>query len=334
MPKSGYASLVGRPNAGKSTLLNRMIGEKVAIVSDKPQTTRNRIVAVRNYPDGQIAFVDTPGIHRPLHRLNVRMVDAAVNTFREVDVIALVFDASTKPGHGDEYVSKLLEDVRTPTVLVLNKIDLISKMKLLPLIEQAQRWHDFAAIVPVSATTGDGVDRLERVLLEQLPEGEPGYPDDYLTDQPERALVAETVREKVLQHTRDELPFSTAVIVDEFDEEERERLLRLYCTIFVETESQKPIVIGRGGEMIKQIGIEARRDLEAFFDTRVFLDLRVKVNPQWRDSDRVLDEIGVPRSATAPTKPAHLPRARGKSRESRGAKGTARRSAKPKTRKR
>jgi GTPase len=294
MPKSGYASLVGRPNAGKSTLLNRMIGEKVAIVSDKPQTTRNRIVAVRNYPDGQIAFVDTPGIHRPLHRLNVRMVDAAVNTFREVDVIALVFDASTKPGHGDEYVSKLLEDVRTPTVLVLNKIDLISKTKLLPLIEQAQRWHDFAAIVPVSATTGDGVDRLERVLLEQLPEGEPGYPDDYLTDQPERALVAETVREKVLQHTRDELPFSTAVIVDEFNEEERERLLRLYCTIFVETESQKPIVIGRGGKMIKQIGIEARRDLEAFFDTRVFLDLRVKVNPDWRDNDRVLDELGVP----------------------------------------
>jgi GTP-binding protein Era len=334
MPKSGYASLVGRPNAGKSTLLNRMIGEKVAIVSDKPQTTRNRIVAVRNYPDGQIAFVDTPGIHRPLHRLNVRMVDAAVNTFREVDVIALVFDASTKPGHGDEYLAKLLADVRTPTVLVLNKIDLISKTKLLPLIEQAQRWHDFAAIVPVSAATGDGVDRLERVLLEQLPEGEPGYPDDYLTDQPERALVAETVREKVLQHTRDELPFSTAVIVDEFNEEERERLLRLYCTIFVETESQKPIVIGRGGEMIKQIGIEARRDLEAFFDTRVFLDLRVKVNPQWRDSDRALDEIGVARSATAPTKAARLSRASGKSRESRGAKETARRSAKPKARKR
>ncbi len=295
MPKAGYASLVGRPNSGKSTLLNRIIGEKIAIVSDKPQTTRNRILGVKNYPEGQIAFVDTPGIHRPLHRLNVRMVDSAVDTFREVDVIALVFDASTRPGRGDEYVSALLKDVRTPAVLVLNKIDLVAKAKLLPLIDQTQRWHDFAAIVPVSAATGDGVDRLERVLLEQLPEGQPGYPDDYLTDQPERALVAEAVREKVLQHTRDELPFSSAVVVDEFNEEDRERLLRLYCTIFVETESQKRIVIGRGGDMIKRIGTDARRDLEAFFATKVFLDLRVKVNPDWRDNDRALDEIGVPR---------------------------------------
>ncbi len=295
MPKAGYASLVGRPNSGKSTLLNRIIGEKIAIVSDKPQTTRNRILGVKNYPEGQIAFVDTPGIHRPLHRLNVRMVDSAVDTFREVDVIALVFDASTRPGRGDEYVSALLKDVRTPAVLVLNKIDLVAKAKLLPLIDQTQRWHDFAAIVPVSAATGDGVDRLERVLLEQLPEGQPGYPDDYLTDQPERALVAETVREKVLQQTRAELPFSSAVVVDEFNEEDRERLLRLYCTIFVETESQKRIVIGRGGDMIKRIGTDARRDLEAFFATKVFLDLRVKVNPDWRDNDRALDEIGVPR---------------------------------------
>jgi len=322
MAKTGYASLVGRPNAGKSTLLNRMIGEKIAIVSDKPQTTRNRILAVKNYPDGQIAFVDTPGIHRPLHRLNVRMVDTAVDTFREVDVISLVFDASTRPGQGDEYVARLLKDVRTPTVLVLNKIDLVSKARLLPLIEQAQQWHDFAAIVPVSATTGDGIDRLERVLLDQLPEGEPGYPDDYLTDQPERVLVAETVREKVLQHTRDELPFSTAVIVDEFNEEERDRLLRLFCTIFVETESQKPIVIGRGGEMIKRIGTEARQDLEAFFGTRIFLDLRVKVNPQWRDNDRVLDDIGVPRGARGGSRVA-TPVARRFS----GAKGKPRRTA-------
>jgi GTP-binding protein Era len=304
MPKTGYASLIGRPNAGKSTLLNRIIGEKVAIVSDKPQTTRNRILAVKNYEDGQVAFVDTPGIHRPLHRLNVRMVDAAVDTLREVDVVALVFDASTRPGHGDEYVSNLLKDLKTPAVLVLNKIDLVTKTRLLPLMEQVQRWHDFAAIVPVSAATGDGVDRLEQVLLEQMPEGERGFPDDYLTDRPERALVAETVREKVLQHTRAELPFSTAVVVDEFDEEERERLLRLYCTIFVETESQKPIVIGRAGEMIKRIGTEARHDLEKFFGTKVFLDLRVKVNPDWRDNDRVLDDIGVPRSTTKGTSAA------------------------------
>ena len=326
MPKTGYASLIGRPNAGKSTLLNRIIGEKVAIVSDKPQTTRNRILAVKNYENGQIAFVDTPGIHRPLHRLNVRMVDAAVDTLREVDVIALVFDASTRPGHGDEYVSNLLKGLKTPAVIVLNKIDLVSKTKLLPLMEQVQRWHDFVAIVPVSAATGDGVEHLEQVLLEQLPEGERGFPDDYLTDQPERALVAETVREKVLQHTRDELPFSTAVVVDEFDEEERERILRLYCTIFVETDSQKPIVIGRAGDMIKRIGTEARLDLEKFFGTKVFLDLRVKVNPDWRDNDRVLDDLGVPRTNTkgggdAARRKARSGRGAGSAKGARGAKG-------------
>jgi GTPase len=302
MPRTGYVSLVGRPNAGKSTLLNRIIGEKVAIVSDKPQTTRNRILAVKNYPEGQIVFVDTPGIHRPMHRLNVRMVDTALETLHDVDAVVLLFDASTKPGHGDEYVSKLLADVQSPVVLALNKIDLVGKPKLLPLMEKARAWHDFAAIIPLSATTGDGVDRLEKVLLEQLPEGDAAFPDDYLTDQPERTFVSETVREKVLQHTRAELPFSTAVVVDEFNEEERDRLLRLYCTIYVETESQKPIVIGRGGDMIKRIGTEARQDLEKFFGTKVFLDLRVKVNPDWRDNDRVLDDIGVPRSSTKPSK--------------------------------
>jgi GTP-binding protein Era len=302
MPRTGYVSLVGRPNAGKSTLLNRIIGEKVAIVSDKPQTTRNRILAVKNYPEGQIVFVDTPGIHRPMHRLNVRMVDTALETLRDVDVVVLLFDASTKPGHGDEYVSKLLADVKRPVVLAMNKIDLVGKPKLLPLMEKARAWHDFAAIIPLSATTGDGVDRLEKVLLEQLPEGDAAFPEDYLTDQPERTFVSETVREKVLQHMRAELPFSTAVVVDEFNEQERDRLLRLYCTIYVETESQKPIVIGRGGDMIKRIGTEARQDLEKFFGTKVFLDLRVKVNPDWRDNDRVLDDIGVPRSSTRPAK--------------------------------
>ncbi len=300
--RSGYASLIGRPNAGKSTLLNTIVGAKVAIVSDKPQTTRSRILAAKNYPDGQIVFVDTPGIHRPLHRLNVRMVDAALETLREVDVVALVFDASSKPGRGDEYLSGLIKDVTAPVVLALNKIDLVAKARLLPLIDRAQKWHDFAGIVPVSATTGDGVDRLERVLLEQLPEGEALYPDDFLTDQPERSLVAETVREKLLQHTRAELPFSTAVTVDEFDEDDRERILRLYCTIYVEQESQKAIVIGRGGEMLKRIGTEARRDLEAMFETKVFLDLRVKVNADWRNNDRALDDLGVPKTARRPSR--------------------------------
>ena len=325
MSRAGFASLIGRPNAGKSTLLNRMVGTKVAIVSDKPQTTRNRIVAVKNLPGGQLVFVDTPGIHRPLHRLNVRMVDAAVETLREVDVVTLIFDASTKPGNGDEYVSNLLTHVKTPVVLVLNKIDLVGKAGLLPLMEQVQKWHEFAAIVPVSAATGDGVDRLEQVLLEQLPEQDPIYPEDFLTDQPERTLVAEIVREKVLHHTRNELPFSTAVIVDQFDESERateetqateatqkkhraagpnpKSLLRLYCTIYVETESQKPIIIGRGGSMIKKIGTEARIEMEEFFQTKVYLDLRVKVDPDWRNNDRTLDEIGVPRTVRKPAKP-------------------------------
>jgi GTPase len=320
--KSGYVSLIGRPNAGKSTLINTIVGAKVAIVSDKPQTTRGRILGVKNYPEGQIIFVDTPGIHRPLHRMNVRMVDAAVDTLREVDVVVLVFDASTRPGHGDEFVSNLLGKTSAPVVLALNKVDLVAKTRLLPLIEKVMKWHDFTAIVPVSAQTGDGVERLERVLLEQLPEGEALFPEDYLTDQPERTLVAETVREKILHHTRAELPFSTAVVVDKFDEEERERppsgardshasarprrssaeagLLRLYCTIYVEHESQKAIVIGRGGDMIKRIGTEARRDLEDTFETKVFLDLRVKVNPDWRNDDRALDELGVPRTTRKP----------------------------------
>lgn len=298
--RCGLIAIVGRPNAGKSTLLNRTIGEKIAIVSDKPQTTRTRIVGVKNYagaPEaGQLVFVDTPGIHRPLHRMNVRMVGAAVETLADVDVVVLVHDASTRPGHGDEYVTRLLKAVETPVVLVLNKIDLVAKPKLLPLIDQLRRWREFAAIVPVSAATGDGVDVLERTLLDLVPEGPALYPEDFLTDQPERVLAAETVREKVLQHTRDELPFSTAVVVDRFEEPDRPGgLLRLFCTILVEQESQKPIVIGRAGAMIKRLGTEARLDLERFFECKVYLDLRVKVKPDWRDDERVLDDLGLPR---------------------------------------
>ena len=294
--KAGYVSIVGRPNAGKSTLLNRLVGEKIAIVSDKPQTTRTRILGVRNYPAAQAVFLDTPGIHRPLHRMNVRMVDAAVDTLGEVDVVLLVHDAASRPGHGDAYVTTLLKDVTIPVLLVLNKIDLVSKAKLLPLIDQLRAWRDFAAIVPVSASTGDGVDELERELVAHQPEGEPLYPADYLTDQPERTIVAEIVREKVLANTRDELPFSTAVAVDQFEEPEREGgLLRVFCTIYVENESQKPIVIGRAGSMIKTIGTEARLDIARFFNCKVYLDLRVKVKPDWRDDERILDSLGLPR---------------------------------------
>jgi GTPase len=289
--KFGYVSLIGRPNAGKSTLLNRLVGTKLAIVSDKPQTTRNRIVGVQNYPEGQVVFIDTPGIHRPLHRMNVRMVDAALDAMRHVDVVGLVVDATERTGGGDRFLQDLVRKVEGPVVLVLNKIDLVSKPKLLPLIDAWSKEHAFAEIVPISAQTGDNVDRLQRVVLERLPDGEPLYPPDYLTDQPERFFVAEIVREQVLRHTHAELPYTSAVVVDRFEEPDEKGLLRLYCSILVERDSQKPIVVGRGGEMIKRIGTGAREELERFFDARVFLDLMVKVRSDWREDERVLDQL-------------------------------------------
>jgi GTP-binding protein Era len=289
--KSGLVSLVGRPNAGKSTLLNRIVGQKLAIVSDKPQTTRTRIVGVKNYPDGQIVFVDTPGVHKPTHRMNVRMVDIAIEAMKDVDVLALVVDVSTKIGKGDRYLVDLLEDVQKPVLLVLNKVDLVAKPKLLPIIDQYRQQYAFAEIVPVSSLDGTNVDVLEGLFLQHLPDGEPLYPPDYLTDQTERFWVAEIVREQVLQLTHDELPFSTAVVIDKFDEEGEGGMVNLYCTILVDRESQKPIVIGRGGAMIKQIGTAARAEIEEFLQRRVYLDLHVKVKSEWRDDERVLDEI-------------------------------------------
>jgi GTPase len=291
--KAGFVALVGRPNAGKSTLINRLVGQKVAIVSDKPQTTRNRIVGVRNGEGGQIVFVDTPGIHRPLHRLNVRMVDVAIQSISQSDVVCAVADASEAVGGGDQFLADLLSKAPVPVVLALNKIDLVPKNSLLPRLGQWSRLAPFKELVPVSALTGENEAVLEAALLRYLPDGEPLYPQDYLTDQPERAYVAEIVREKVLRHTRDELPFSSAVLVDRFEETDERGLMRLYCTIVVERESQKPIVIGRGGSMIKQIGTEARQELEAFFNARVFLDLRVKTRANWREDPRLLDEIGI-----------------------------------------
>jgi GTP-binding protein Era len=289
--KAGFVALVGRPNAGKSTLLNRLVGTKLAIVSDKPQTTRNRIVGVRNYQEAQVVFVDTPGIHKPLHRMNVRMVDAAVDAMRDVDVVALLVDASEAMGAGDRYTLGLVKRVASPVVLVLNKVDRVTRKDLLPMIDVWREEHEFADIVPVSALTGENVDRLEQVLLSHLSEGEPLYPPDYLTDQPERFFVAEAVREQVLRHTHAELPYTSAVVVDRFEEPDARGLMRLYCTILVERASQKPIVIGRGGEMIKRIGTAAREELERFFQAKVFLDLHVKVESEWRENERRLDEI-------------------------------------------
>ena len=294
----GFTSLIGRPNAGKSTLLNQLVGTKLAIVSDKPQTTRNRIVGVRNVSgaaSGQVVFVDTPGIHRPLHRMNVRMVDVALESIRGVDLLAVVLDAAVDTGAGDRYVLKLIERVSVPVVAVLNKIDLIAKTRLLPVIDWYRQQREFAAIVPISALTGDGCDQLLSTVLDLLPEGEPLYPDDYLTDQPERVLVAEAVREKVLRHTHAELPFTTAVVVDRFEEAGEGGLIRAWCSILVDRASQKAIVIGRAGARIKQIGTEARADLERFFGARMYLDLHVRVRTGWREDERMLDEIGVAR---------------------------------------
>lgn len=297
--KSGVVALVGRPNAGKSTLLNRILGHKVSIVSNKPQTTRNRIVGILNEPRGQIAFLDTPGIHRPLHKLNVRMMDHVRSTFGEADVVALLVDVSEAFGRGDEFVIKLLRDEKeknpgTKRILLLNKIDLLKKHKLLPLMEQYGSMDLFDEIVPVSAASGDGVDEFKNVLFRMIGAGEPAYPTEDYTTQPERFFAAEIVREKVLQHTSDELPYTTAVSVDRFEEDDNKNLIRIWATIVVERESQKPIVIGKGGEMVKRIGTEARVDLEATFGAKVFLDLHVAVHEQWREDERFLGELDWP----------------------------------------
>jgi GTP-binding protein Era len=309
--KTGYVALVGRPNAGKSTLLNALVETKVAIVSDKPQTTRTRILGVKTTPQAQIVFVDTPGVHRPLHRLNVRMVDTALDALRSLDVVVVVVDASEATGRGTDFVLGLLEGIQQPVVLALNKIDLVAKTALLPRMAWFQERFAFADIVPIAAKTGDGVAALEAVITRHLPEGEPSFPEDYLTDQPERRIAAELVREQVLALMEDELPFSTAVTIDQFEEVAASRpaaggrktgegageaprgLLRIACSILVDRSSQKPILIGKGGEMIKRIGTAARLEIQKFFGTRVFLDLMVKVAPDWRENERVLDDLGV-----------------------------------------
>ena len=293
--KVGRVSLIGRPNAGKSTLLNRLVGQKVAIVSDKPQTTRHRIIGVRNVAGGQIVFIDTPGIHKPMHGMNRRMVDAALESLRDVDLAVLTVDATLRPGAGDQFVLDVLRRSQLAAILALNKVDLTHKPRLLPMIEQYTKALEFRAILPISALSGENVDALEREILAALPEGDPLYSDEYLTDQTERSLASELVREKVLAHMRDELPFTTAVVIDQFDEAPAAGgLTKIFASILVDHESQKPIVVGKGGDMIKRIGTEARKDLEQMLGGKVYLDLHVKVREDWRDDDRLLDQLGLP----------------------------------------
>lgn len=281
--------MLGRPNAGKSTLVNRLVGHKVAIVTPRPQTTRNRIQGIVNRPDAQVVLVDTPGIHKPDSALSRMMMDEVRQALDGIDVLALIVDAGERFGPGDRYALELVNRFAGPALLLLNKIDRIEKPRLLPLIDRYRQAHDFTDIFPVSALTGDGVDEMLAKLIALLPEGEPYFPTDQFTDQPERFLAAEIIREKAILHTRDELPHAVGVLVESF--EESEKLIRVRATIFVEREGQKGILIGRGGEMLKRIGSEARVELEELLGVKIFLELFVKVQRDWREQPALVRQL-------------------------------------------
>jgi GTP-binding protein Era len=288
--RSGFIALVGRPNVGKSTLLNQILGEKIAIISDKPQTTRTRILGVRHLPKAQLVFLDTPGIHKPLYRLNQRMVRVALEVLDEVDLVFFLVEATEGVGAGDRYVVERLKERAVPVVLVINKVDLVQKGRLLPLIDAYRQMHEFAEIVPVSALTGDGVNRLVEIAVRFMPAGPVYFEDDVVTDQPMQMLAAEFIREKILQKTRDELPFSVAVQIESFTEEGK--LARIAAIVYVEKESQKAIVIGKRGELLKAVGTEARIEMERLFGMKVFLQLWVKVKEGWRQDEQMLSALG------------------------------------------
>ena len=291
MPKSGTVALVGRPNAGKSTLMNRLLEEKVAIVSDKPQTTRHRIVGILSNDRGQMVFYDTPGIHKPLHRLNRQMVRYALDAMTDADVVCMLVDVTQKYGSGDAYMMDLAGKTEKPRVLLLNKVDRVKKPELLPILQRYGATGLFQEIVPISAGQGDNCDRLLDVLWNLLPEGEPMFDPELLTIHPERFLVAERIREKVLELTTEELPFSTAVVVERWEEEAERSLVRIYASILVDRPGQKKIVVGRQGQMIKAIGTAARLDIEEYLGRRVYLDLNVRLEPGWREDKAVLASL-------------------------------------------
>jgi GTP-binding protein Era len=288
---AGEVAVVGRPNAGKSTLVNAMVGEKVAIVSDKPQTTRKRVLGIARRTGIEIALVDTPGIHRPEHRMNSAMVRDATDALATAEVVLWVIDASERGGRGEAFILKLIERAQAPSVAALNKIDLVQKERLLPRIAELAARYPFREIVPISAAKGDGVERLIEVLGRLLPEREPAYPEDFLTATPESEWAAEVIREKLLQRTRQELPFASAVVVESVRQDDAKNLTVVTASIVVEKSGQKAIIIGRGGSMIREIGRAAREELEAQSDRRFYLDLQVEVRADWRDDEMFLSRI-------------------------------------------
>jgi len=290
--KSGFISLIGRPNVGKSTLLNLLLGEKIAIISDKPQTTRNRILGIKNHPDGQIVFWDTPGIHRARSRLNQSMVKAALATYKEVDGICFIIEANRPFDDENDFILETLKTVEKPVLLVINKIDLIPKPDLLPIMDEYSRLRSFEPIIPISALLGEGVEVLVAEMLKILPAGPRLFPEEMITDLPERFLAAELIREKVFLRTREEVPYATAVVVEEFKERGEKNLVVIKATIQVERESQKGILIGEKGRMLKEIGRQAREEIEALLGTKVFLELWVKVEKNWREDPAALRRLG------------------------------------------
>ena len=292
---AGYVALIGRPNAGKSTLLNRLVGEKIAAVSNKPQTTRFKILGIVTREDGQIVLVDTPGVHKPGYELNRRMMAAVHDALLEVDLVCLIRDASAPTGNGDRFVLDLVKQSNKPALLLLNKTDkLKDKSKLLPLIEWYEKQHEFQAVIPVSALKGDQLKALLDEMIDHLPAGEALFSEDQLTDQPLRSLVAEIVREKILESTGEEIPYVAGVVTEKW-EDVRDDFTRIHCAIFVERESQKKIVIGHGAQRLKQIGTHARYDIEKLIGHRCHLELFVRVEADWRERTNLLDEMGISR---------------------------------------
>ncbi|MET3727758.1 GTP-binding protein Era [Fictibacillus halophilus] len=290
--KSGFVTIIGRPNVGKSTLLNKVIGQKIAIMSDKPQTTRNKIQAVYTTEESQVIFIDTPGIHKPKHKLGDFMTRTAQQTLNEVDLILFVINAEEGYGRGDQFIIDRLQNVKNPVFLVINKIDKVHPDQLLPLIDMYRNKLDVAEVVPISALNGNNVDTLLEQIVSYMEEGPQFYPEDQVTDHPERFITAELIREKVLHLTREEIPHSVAVVIEEMKEREEKNVVFVNATIIVERSSQKGIIIGKQGKMLKEIGKRARADIETLLGSRVFLELYVKVQNDWRNRQKQLTEFG------------------------------------------